>query len=329
MPKKERDTMSKKTKRYLMLLVAVGLIAVAAGGSGTFATFNAEVTNNGNTFATGSLLLHNTANGTTCTSEAGAGNVNNLTTNGCSVLFNYNSVTDTSGVYEAHLTLTNAGTVEASGISFDAPSACNNTTAEGTSTLATALIGGSSSGVTLTINPLTGTIHTGDPVILTTTGHTQTFVATAQSNPGDTTITVTAQTANFSYPVNSAVGGPTFTPAGNLCANSQIVIVETDSSFLATIGNPAIGCAWPSSQAAGGGIGCAFSSGTTLADLPTAAGAGLTGLALGTATGNTLSHLSAGASRYFLIEVKPPTPLLNTYQNRAALFGLTWHIDQV
>ena len=56
--------MSKKRfKQYLMLLTVVGLVAVAAGGgSGTFASFTAETTNAGNTFATGTLVLSNTVN---------------------------------------------------------------------------------------------------------------------------------------------------------------------------------------------------------------------------------------------------------------------------
>ncbi len=37
-----------KLKRYLMLLAALGLVAIAAGGGGgTFASFNAEVANTG------------------------------------------------------------------------------------------------------------------------------------------------------------------------------------------------------------------------------------------------------------------------------------------
>jgi hypothetical protein len=65
----------KRIKQYLMLLTAVGLIAVAANGSGTFASFTAVVNNNGNQFSTGTLLLHQTADsGTTCASESNASN---------------------------------------------------------------------------------------------------------------------------------------------------------------------------------------------------------------------------------------------------------------
>ena len=39
----------KRVKQYLMLLTVIGLIAVAANGAGTFASFSAQTTNAGNT----------------------------------------------------------------------------------------------------------------------------------------------------------------------------------------------------------------------------------------------------------------------------------------
>jgi predicted ribosomally synthesized peptide with SipW-like signal peptide len=105
--------MSKKTKRYLMLLVAVGLIAVAAGGSGTFATFNAEVTNTGNTFASGTLFLHDTPNGgTVCKSED---DLTNNTNSSCTWLFNADL---SGGSQTATLALNNPGTIAGAGLTF-------------------------------------------------------------------------------------------------------------------------------------------------------------------------------------------------------------------
>ncbi len=113
--------MSKKTKRYLMLLVAVGLIAVAAGGSGTFATFSAETANNGNFFATGTLFLHATSGGTTCTSEAATNNVNiSNVGGGCNAIFQVSLTSGTATQY-ASLVLKNAGSVPADGINFYSP----------------------------------------------------------------------------------------------------------------------------------------------------------------------------------------------------------------
>jgi predicted ribosomally synthesized peptide with SipW-like signal peptide len=68
----------KRVKQYLMLLMAIGVIAVVMSGSGTFASFTAEVANANNTFNTGTLYLHDSVNGsaTECTSESAPNNSN-------------------------------------------------------------------------------------------------------------------------------------------------------------------------------------------------------------------------------------------------------------
>jgi hypothetical protein len=101
------------SKTYLKLLIAAGILAVIGGGAGTFATFNAEVTNQNNVFANGTLFLHATPNGgSTCTSESDT--TNNQGT-GCTFLFN---TTLTGGTHTATLQLNNAGTIDASDIKF-------------------------------------------------------------------------------------------------------------------------------------------------------------------------------------------------------------------
>jgi hypothetical protein len=162
--------MSKKAKRYLMLLVAVGLIAVAAGGSGTFATFNAQVSNNNNVLTSGTLFLHNTANGTTCGSESASDNANLGTpytaNNGCSTLFT--------------TTLPTAGAL------------LNSQLNSGTSYSS------------LTVTPIHGSaIETGDEIVLLNGSDTQRFYATAPVSAGATTIPVATQTAAFTFPVTT------------------------------------------------------------------------------------------------------------------------------
>lgn len=110
----------KRIKQYLMLLTVVGLVAIAAGGgNGTFASFSAQVTNPGNTFASGTLFLHENgkdSNGsaiTQCNSESGALNVNST----CDVLFN--NVDLSNGATTADLALTNDGSLTANHIKFD------------------------------------------------------------------------------------------------------------------------------------------------------------------------------------------------------------------
>ncbi|MBV8562121.1 MAG: hypothetical protein JOZ56_03435, partial [Actinobacteria bacterium] len=79
-------------KRYLKLMMLVGALTLLGGTAGTFATFNAEVTSAGNTFASGTLFLHETKQGGgTCTSESAN---DNLSTNNCDILFTVNNITN-------------------------------------------------------------------------------------------------------------------------------------------------------------------------------------------------------------------------------------------
>lgn len=109
----------KRMKQYLMLLAAAGVIAVALSGPGTFASFSAQVTNPGNTFAAGTLFLHDTNGSTTCTSESGTLNVNpgdGSDGDTCAVLFD--NVDLGGGTATADLALANAGTIDASDLQF-------------------------------------------------------------------------------------------------------------------------------------------------------------------------------------------------------------------
>lgn len=391
-------------KRYLMLLGAIGLVAFASGGAGTFASFNAEVTNTGNYFASGTLILNDNGGINTCTSAGDSTNLNNLSTNGCDTLFQVNqlgtptaklstalvsgtpaavldftggsnplingaidagdSLTVTSGIHThsftatqsapigstsvtvssddplfsypigskitdssttqyAKLTLTNAGTLDAGAIKATMPS-CTSTAAEGTALLT----GGPLAGSVGTINfsaGVTGAFRVGDPIVVTSGIHTQTFISTQNVANGGTSVTVNADNANFAYPDGSTVSGPSFTPAGDLCSALKMSIVETDASF--DVGSPAAeGCAFgvvdPTYN-----VGCTLNSGTDLASF---AGSAHTLTLASGILGNTGTNLSASQSRYFLIGVKLPSPGFadNTFQNLKAAFDLKWHIDQ-
>ena len=109
-----------KTKRYLVLLAAVGLVAAALGGSGTFASFNAEVTNSGNTFQTGSLVLSNKVGASSACFSSGAGNVNNV--NDCGAIFTLPTNWQPGGTtVTANLTLTNTGSLTPAALTWFAP----------------------------------------------------------------------------------------------------------------------------------------------------------------------------------------------------------------
>src|SRR5436190_289813 len=62
-------------QKVLMSVGTLGVAAAVAAG-GSFATFSAQTTNSGNTFATGTLVMSNTVNtGTACLSTGG-GSIN-------------------------------------------------------------------------------------------------------------------------------------------------------------------------------------------------------------------------------------------------------------
>jgi predicted ribosomally synthesized peptide with SipW-like signal peptide len=109
-----------KTKRYLVLLAAVGLVAAALGGTGTFASFNAEVSNAGNTFQTGSLVLSNTVDTNSACFSSGAGNVNNV--NDCGAIFALPTDWQPGGTtVTKQLTLENTGNLTPTALTWFAP----------------------------------------------------------------------------------------------------------------------------------------------------------------------------------------------------------------
>jgi predicted ribosomally synthesized peptide with SipW-like signal peptide len=313
-----------KTKRYLMLLAAVGLIAAGLGGTGTFASFTAETTNAGNYFATGTLFLHNNGGTTTCTSESTL--ANNATITGCDVLFHVAPLTSTSPVW-AHLTLTNAGSIDSTDIKFNAPGGCSFAASTFSSTALAAPLPVSGNPVTtLHFASLSGSIAVGDAILVTEGTHAQTFTATAAAAATATSVSVASVTANFSYTTGATLSNaPTFTGAGNLCSQLQFMIVETGSNFNGDSPTGATSCSYGfgATNPTPPYTGCAFDSSKTLANLPD-----VSPVQLLDADNSTPTTLVAGQSRYFLIGIKPPASLTNAYQNRRAQFDLHWQIDQ-
>lgn len=399
-----------KTKKYLMLLAAIGLIATAAGGVGTFAGFNAEVTNSGNSFATGTLILNDSGGTNTCTSAgdlvgpnsnstdcdtlfkltkftfgqttlsspspltsaAGASAVitvaaitgaaiykgdtltitqgansdslpvtvgglvgaTSLTVNASGLVNSYTSgatIVDKNDTYLANLTLTNAGSINASGIKFENTTSCTAAYTSGHTTLNMGTVTqGASSGTTLTFATLpVGAFKTGDTVVVSQSGHANAFIAA--SNSTATTVTVTAaQPWNFAYTTAAVVSGPELNGASpqNLCGSLAFSITETTSAFDPAFAG-AVGCAYGSTTAPVATNACDLGASPSLTALPST----LTALTLGSGagTGNTGTLLSAGGSRYFLLAVHYGGPNFNnTYQNtQVTSINLRWHIDQV
>ena len=316
-----------KTKKYLMLLAAIGLIATAAGGVGTFAGFNAEVANNGNYFQTGTLFLHDTAGGTTCTSESATNNINRSSGDTCNALFQVTLTSATTPTYYA-ITLKNAGTISADGVKFFAGGAGCSSTFNSAYTVGTL-----SQNETGTVSVLhTSALAYGIPTGTTITVSGQNFTTVGASTVGATTITISSQAITGTLTSGTAV---TYVPSfgnGNLCSGLDVGIVETDATQSGgnVIAN-AVGCAYGTPS----GNVCSLTNAFTLANLPyendpNFGTNGPTALTLASGlNGNTLTQLTAGQQRTFLIAVKPDGSFGNTYQNKKATVDLVWHIDQV
>ncbi|HTU14419.1 MAG TPA: SipW-dependent-type signal peptide-containing protein, partial [Solirubrobacterales bacterium] len=211
--------MSRNAKRYLMLLAAIGLIAVVAGGgSGTFASFNAEVENAGNTISTGTLFLHDTAGGVTCTSESATNNANLGTGDNCHTIFNASLTSSSATTYYA-VTLKNAGTLNASDISVYSPTG-GCTSAPGAylsnGTLDTTLSGAQTS---ITIDNLVYGMPTGTVLKI----GTDTFTTSEVAQPGSS-VTVTGSGTINENSGTAVQFQPSF-GSGDLCSGLDMEII--------------------------------------------------------------------------------------------------------
>lgn len=212
-----------------MVMVAAGLIGLGAS-NGTFATFNATTTNPGNTFATGTLTLSNTANaGTACFSFNGTSNSNS----NCSSVLTLDNTANYPGgpIALGAVTVANGGTINASRLDLYAQSACADSSA---TTFANASV--STSG---TITPASGTNFDGVSVGMAVTA-TGTTVALATG-----TTTVSSVTRNASNDITSVTVSPVPTTGGSatvsfipgslstapaLCSDADVFVEEYGQS---------------------------------------------------------------------------------------------------
>jgi predicted ribosomally synthesized peptide with SipW-like signal peptide len=294
--------MTKNAKRILVLLASAGVIAVVVGGStGTFASFNAEVQNNGNTFTTGTLFLHDTAGATTCTSESASSNDNTgLNGDTCSANFQVSNHGGAADTTYYNLVLKNAGSIDASSVKFYRVGSCTPSTVG----IADGLVSGAQSTVSdITLDgsgtiaiPGGSTVSIGNQTGLTTTA--------AVTAVGATTLHLTAPVTVADGDVVKffpAIGGS----AGNLCSAVTFSIYDMGATVGAT--SPSGGtCIYPAD--------CV--TGTALSSLPSAA-----------AAFTVPEGLTSGQSRNLLIAVANPS-LDNSYQSQKAALDIGWHIDE-
>lgn len=220
------------TKAILMLMMLVGVVAYF-GGAGTFAGFTAQTTNPNSTLGSGSLLLQNTVNANpVCESKTGESN-NNVNAN-CTSLFAFTN--QEPGVFSGVSTVTikNSGTLPASMMYLWAPYAngvLSSTITSGASVTSISLYasGHGPAG-------LEGTVTTGDHILVTYGGASQTFVASAGAVPGATTISVSSLTATATFSAGATVEDlDSNTSAANTnCYDTQLV----NLGFNSTTNNP-------------------------------------------------------------------------------------------
>ena len=220
------------TKAVLMLMLLVGVVAYF-GGAGTFAGFTAQTTNPNSTLGSGSLLLQNTVNANpVCESKTGESN-NNVNAN-CTALFSFTN--QEPGVFSGVSTVTikNSGTLPASTMYLWAPYAngvLSSPITSGTSVTSLTLYasGHGPAG-------LEGTVNSGDHILVTYGGSSQTFVASASAAPGATTISVTSLTATATFQAGATVEDlDSNTSAANTnCYDTQLV----NLGFNPTTNNP-------------------------------------------------------------------------------------------
>jgi hypothetical protein len=300
---------SKRIKQYLVLLAVVGLIAVAANGSGTFASFSAQTTNSGNAFATGTLFLHNTANGTTCTSESAT---DNLSATGCSTLFSIASqgFFAPGGAAHADLTLTNAGSLAGSALTFFEQNQC----ADSAPTIATLTSGVTASGTIGSGIAVSGLLQklVANTIISVHDGtNTDTYhVATTTAAGSSATVPVTETTYGHTFASGTPVSIYTnFTGGSSLCSNLNLSIAE-DTTGNTFAGGDTISCVYPSGGTYNATTGCSPAGALS----PQLSAQSLSG------------GIPAGGSRYFRVFLVAPSGLGNGSQNDQALFDLTWNL---
>jgi hypothetical protein len=194
-----------RTKKMLLAVMLLG-VAAYLGLGGTFASFSAETSNNGSSISSGTLVLGDAVNGTACFSynAATADNVNA----GCNAAFAATTVAP--GTFQstqlAKIDVSNGGSIDGQNLYLFASQLngkLSSLTTNGSGQV-TALV--------IAAPGMEGTVGASDSITVSDAGHSQTFAVNgtaptpaSNSNGGATTIAVTPQAPNYSYPVNSTV----------------------------------------------------------------------------------------------------------------------------
>lgn len=261
---------SKRLKQYLLLLTAIGLIAIASGGSGTFASFTAEVNNPGNTFSTGELYLHDSVtNAAECTSESADKNSNTAESAGdaCDSLFTLNS--NSQFAPNAYVDIAGANTTGAltgagittidvldwnggtTGLSFGIADNAEVQFTDGANVVICTVNGAVAQGAdTITVDPCDFGAHSyGTGTIVSSEGPYLAHLTLRNAGTIDgSDLKFALDSAAHSPGCDQTVDGLNSTTT--LCADTDFTITETDSSWSQAVDY--------STGAITGGLGCAY-----------------------------------------------------------------------
>jgi hypothetical protein len=214
------------------VLVAAMLIGVAGyvGFGGTFANFQAETSNHGSSISSGTLTMSNTVNGGTACFSYNAVSADNVN-GGCDAPFAITNVAP--GTWQttqvAKIVIQNTGSIDASKLYLYASEISGKLSSTGGLTQGTPV-----SSLSIASPGMEGTVANGDSITVSYNGKSQNFVvngtvtAAANSNGGATTIPVTTQNANFTYPAGSTV---TDTSGNTATTNTDCFDTRTSTNF--------------------------------------------------------------------------------------------------
>ncbi|HZQ80828.1 MAG TPA: hypothetical protein VFB25_02505 [Gaiellaceae bacterium] len=194
-----------KTKKLLIGVMLIGAAVYLGVGGGTFANFQAETSNNGSSIASGTLTLTNTVNGANACFSYSALSADNANAN-CTAGFATTNVTP--GVIQssqvAEISVTNSGSINGSKLYLYASQINGKLTTQldsGHAVSSLAVAGG-----------MEGTVSNTDSITVSYQGKSQVFTVNGtptgmptNSNGGATSIPVTTQNANFTYPIGATV----------------------------------------------------------------------------------------------------------------------------
>ncbi|MGH8979783.1 MAG: hypothetical protein ACRDWE_02005 [Acidimicrobiales bacterium] len=248
-------------QKWLIAVLVIGVIAFSGTG-GTFASFNAETTNGGNSISSGTLTLSDTvSSGTVCLSSGGS--VGHPTSNQnptCTAVLTVTNVAPGSwnmSTQTAQVTIQNTGSLNASSFTVGAPTGASCSSAKTTRAPYVTVAGVKVTSGSSTVSATSGSfskVQIGMPVLaagvpsgttVTAVGSTTVTMsqnATSSATPESVTFGWSTSVSNVKFTSGTKVltdsggfpgvwVGMTVTVAGTLVSSSTVVTAVTTTSI--------------------------------------------------------------------------------------------------